>query len=247
MAKEINILHMYPKILATYGDGGNIESLIYQAKKIGFEANLYSVEIGENIDNWDDIDIIFIGGGQDMAQLAVSRDIQRHRDALLKHYNANKVILTICGGYQLLGEYFVTGSGERIEGLGIVPIKTIAGNYRAIGHSSIRLNEKVFPDMENNILVGFENHSGMTMTGDIEPLGTITNNARGNNGKDGHEGIVSKNLYGTYLHGPILALNPHFRDYLLQKAIKNRYPEQTIKFPKNKFEYLAYEEALSMI
>lgn len=247
MDKEINILHMYPKILATYGDGGNIESIVYQAKKIGYLANLYSIEIGENINNWEDIDIIFIGGGQDMAQLAVSKDITRHGGQILAHYNANKVILTICGGYQLLGEYFVTGSGERIDGLDIVSIKTIAGNYRAIGHSSIRLNAKMFPDMDNNILVGFENHSGMTMTGDIEPLGTITNNAKGNNGKDGHEGIISKNLYGTYLHGPILALNPHFRDYLLQKAIKIRYPDETIKFQKNKFEYLAYKEALSMI
>ncbi len=248
MAKEINILHMYPKILATYGDGGNIEALVYQANKIGYKANLYSLEIGENIDNWGDIDIIFIGGGQDAAQLAVSNDIKRHREKILAHYNANKIIFTICGGYQLLGEYFVTGKNERIEGLSIIPIRTVAGNYRAIGHSAIRLNNRIFPDIgEDNIVVGFENHSGMTMTGELEPLGAIINSAKGNNGKDGYEGVASKNLFGTYLHGPILALNPHFRDLILQKAILNKHSVVFDNFPKNKFETFAFKEALSMI
>ncbi len=248
MAKEINILHMYPKILATYGDGGNIEALMYQGDKIGYKVNLYTLEIGENINNWDDIDIIFIGGGQDAAQLAVSRDIQRHGEAIVRHYNTDRIIFTICGGYQLLGEYFVTGSGERIQGLSIIPIKTVAGNYRAIGHSAIRLNNRIFNDIgEDNIVVGFENHSGMTMIGELEPLGAITNSAKGNNGKDGHEGVVSKNLFGTYLHGPILALNPHFRDLILQKAVLNKSGVIIDNFSKNKFETSAFKEVLAMI
>lgn len=248
MAKEINILHMYPKILATYGDGGNIEALVYQGDKIGYRVNLYTLEIGENIDNWDDIDIIFIGGGQDAAQLAVSNDIKGHREKILAHYNTDRVIFTICGGYQLLGEYFVTGSGERIEGLSIIPIRTVAGNYRAIGHSAIRLNQKIFPAMsEDNIVVGFENHSGMTMTGELESLGAIINSAKGNNGKDGNEGVASKNLFGTYLHGPILALNPHLRDSILQKAISNKSGIIIDNFPQNKFETFAFKEAFSMI
>lgn len=248
MVKELNILHMYPKILATYGDGGNIEALIYQAGKIGYRVNLHTLEIGEDIDKWGDMDIIFIGGGQDAAQLAVSNDIQRHGEAILKHYNANKIIFTICGGYQLLGEYFVTGKNKRIEGLNIVPIRTVAGNYRAIGHSAIRLNSKIFTDIgEDNIVVGFENHSGMTMTGELEPLGTIINNAKGNNGKDNNEGVASKNLFGTYLHGPILALNPHLRDIMLQKAILNKTGVIIDNFPKNKFEIFAFKETLSMI
>ena len=45
----------------------------------------------------------------------------------------------------------------------------------------------------------------------------------GNNGKDGKEGVLYKNVVGTYLHGPLLPKNPHVCDYLLSNALERKY------------------------
>ena len=70
--------------------------------------------------------------------------------------------------------------------------------------------------------VGFENHGGRTYTGDLKPLGRVLFGC-GNNGKDGQEGILYKNIVGTYLHGPLLPKNPHLCDYLLKNALMRKY------------------------
>jgi CobQ-like glutamine amidotransferase family enzyme len=53
------------------------------------------------------------------------------------------------------------------------------------------------------------------------PLGrTVT--GRGNNGSDLTEGAVRDNVFGTYLHGPVLAKSPQFADELLRRALARR-------------------------
>jgi len=71
-------------------------------------------------------------------------------------------------------------------------------------------------------LVGFENHSGLTDLGPgVQPLGR-TVAGRGNNGRDQTEGAVRNNVFGTYLHGPVLAKSPGFADELLHRALARR-------------------------
>jgi len=80
-------------------------------------------------------------------------------------------------------------------------------------------------------LVGFENHGGRTYLGNgARSLAKVTK-GYGNNGEDKTEGIVYKNSIGTYLHGPILAKNPHIADYLIAQAtgvkLESLQPEDT--------------------
>ena len=73
-------------------------------------------------------------------------------------------------------------------------------------------------------VVGFENHGGRTVIGDHTPLGRVIR-GYGNNGESGFEGVVYKNVIGTYLHGPVLPKNPELCDRLLLGALKHKYPD----------------------
>ena len=73
-------------------------------------------------------------------------------------------------------------------------------------------------------LIGFENHGGATMLGaDARPLGLVAIGV-GNGDDRGTEGAVQGNVYGTYLHGPALALNPALADRLLATAVGDLPP-----------------------
>ncbi|KAF0190394.1 MAG: CobB/CobQ domain-containing protein glutamine amidotransferase [bacterium] len=124
-------------------------------------------------------------------------------------------LLSICGGYQLLGEYYKPHNGSKLEGVGLFPAYTLASYDRMIGNIVI---ESMFGK-----LVGFENHSGKThLKKNAIPLGMIKKGF-GNNGKDKTEGCIYKNAIGCYMHGSLLPKNPHLADWLLKKALETKY------------------------
>ena len=124
------------------------------------------------------------------------------RLGVTEYVESGKVFLGICGGYQLLGKYYTTPDGEKLEGLGILDIYSEGGDTRFIGNTVIH-NEEF-----NETYVGFENHSGRTYIGnDLKPLGKVIA-GYGNNGEDGYEGCIYKNCYCTYFHGSLLSKNP---------------------------------------
>ena len=127
----------------------------------------------------------------------------------------NGVVLAVCGGYQLLGKYYRTEK-KLIEGLKILDIYTEWEPGRLI--RNIILNS---PLVETPI-VGFENHGGRTYIGSHTPLGKVFFGL-GNTGKSGYEGVVYKNVIGTYLHGPLLPKNPQVCDWLLERALERKY------------------------
>jgi lipid II isoglutaminyl synthase (glutamine-hydrolysing) len=144
------------------------------------------------------------------------------------------VMLAICGGYQLLGHYFLTHTGERLPGIGALDVHTVGGDLRLIGNIAINISAEVSAAMHqqpanprmqasNAYLVGFENHSGRTYLGSgVTALGQVLK-GHGNNGEDGSEGAVYKNTYGCYMHGSLLPKNPHFADHLIHLAHQRRY------------------------
>src|SRR5207244_11057365 len=129
------------------------------------------------------------------------------------------VVLAVCGGYQLLGESYVTADGKRLPGLALVDLHTVSGRTRNIGNVVIDTDGL---GLHPTTLVGFENHSGKTYLGrGLTPLGRVIRGA-GNNGEDSTEGVVSGNIFGTYLHGSLLPKNPHLADLLLQRALRRQ-------------------------
>ncbi|WP_125154715.1 type 1 glutamine amidotransferase [Clostridium rectalis] len=216
---ELNICHLYPDLLNVYGDIGNILILKYRAEQRGIKVNIFDVSLKDSFDG-ENYDIVFFGGGQDYEQSIVSSDLIDNKKFAISEYIENeKVFLAICGGYQLLGKYYTTSEGEKLDGLNILDIYTESGEKRFIGNTIIT-NENL-----KETYVGFENHSGKTYLGEkLKPLGKVLKGF-GNNGEDGFEGCIYKNTYGTYFHGSLLSKNPELADRLLKTALKNKYSE----------------------
>ncbi|NPV52652.1 MAG: glutamine amidotransferase [Firmicutes bacterium] len=235
---KLTICHLYPDLMNTYGDRGNMITLYRRALWRGIEVEVVPVSIGENLD-FRAFDLIFFGGGQDKEQRLVCQDlVALKKGSLIDAIEDGVVVLAVCGGYQLLGEYYRTLGGEELPGVGALDIRTEAGSKRFIGNVVIesQLPLEGVPTLWGTptmmgaptivgtpIMVGFENHSGRTYLGDkTRPLGRVIV-GHGNNGGDGSEGCIYKNTYGTYLHGPLLPKNPHFADYLIQTALSREY------------------------
>lgn len=213
---SLNICHLYGNLLNTYGDIGNLLVMKFLAKREGYDVNVDLISIGDSFDP-QKYNFVFMGGGQDYEQKVIAQDFIYKKEDLNQYINQNGVMLAICGGYQLLGDYYETAQGERIEGIGVLPHYTKRQeNNRFIGNIEIKNN------LFDKPLVGFENHNGRTFLGKgEEPLGTVVY-GYGNNGEDQQEGAIFKNVFCSYFHGPLLVRNRHFAEYLLQIAIRKK-------------------------
>lgn len=231
---ELNICHLYPDLLNVYGDVGNILILKHRCEKRGIKVNIYNISMGDPFLP-SHYDILFFGGGQDYEQSIVSEDlVQRKKAGLQEYIEDGKVMLCICGGYQLLGKYYTTPQGEKLNGLALLDIYTEGGSKRFIGNTVIRDQDT------GETFVGFENHSGRTYIGDLHPLGKVLT-GYGNNGEDGNEGCIYKNTYCTYFHGSLLSKNPELADRLIKLALKNKYGEVALLPLNDDLEKLAKE------
>ena len=214
MTRPLKIAHLYPDAMNIYGDIGNIRALVQRIKWRRLEVEVANVELGPT--DLSDVDLIFMGGGQDRDQGLIYQDMVDHkRDALRKAIGDDVPILAVCGGYQLMGQYYLDQAGNKLEGLGLLDLFTEAGSKRWIGNVLVESSLPISP----KTLVGFENHAGRTYLGDgLQPLGTVVVGG-GNNGDDRSEGVVFKKLIGTYLHGSLLPKNPQLADWLIQAAL----------------------------
>ncbi|MFA6808248.1 MAG: glutamine amidotransferase [Eubacteriales bacterium] len=232
---KINICHLYPDLLDLYGDRGNVLALTARCKWRKIETDVKRISLGDEID-FSRVDILFIGGGSDREQEILVDDLKKREKEFRKAIENGLVVLAICGGYQMLGKYYHTFEGEKIPGLGILDLYTVGGKKRLIGNliaemdvdlkNAIDHNYSVLQDSDLkvalNTLTGFENHSGKTYLGEgLKPLGKVIKGF-GNNGEDGFEGVQYKNVFGTYLHGPLLPKNPRFADLLLGLAVRRK-------------------------
>lgn len=215
---KLSICHLYPDLLNIYGDYGNISALKNRLlwRDIGVEIS--EVRAGERV-NYKKHDIYFMGGGQDQQQIMASIELQKNKDAVFKAALDNDaVFLAICGGYQLLGHYYQPNDGDKLSGIGLLDVYTVAGPTRFTGNVTAHVKF-----LKRKTIVGFENHSGLTYLNEgAEPFMKVKI-GNGNNGKDKTEGARFKNVFGTYLHGPLLPKNPEFCDYLISLALKKKY------------------------
>ena len=200
----------------TYGDNGNLLMLQHRAKKFGYEVETTLISLEEDF-NPEEFDIVMFGGGQDYEQTVVAKDLQNKKDTLIKYIEDDGVVVAICGGFQLLGRYYVNASGERLNGIGAIDVCT-NGQFpnRLIG------DVEIFNEEFGETYLGYENHIGRTYLGkNMKPLGTVVK-GYGNNEEDHAEGCHYKNVFCSYFHGPILVRNQHLADRIIQTAAQRR-------------------------
>ncbi|MCB7522987.1 glutamine amidotransferase [[Clostridium] hylemonae] len=211
---KLTIGHLYPDLLNLYGDRGNIACMMKRCAWRGIEARTVEFNTGDEID-FQDLDIVLLGGGSDREQRIVCKNLLAIQEKFKEYVEDNGVVIAVCGGYQLLGKYYKTEEGT-IEGLDLVDIYTEQGEGRLIDNIVLESSVCSMP------VVGFENHGGRTFINDNTPFGRVLYGA-GNDGESGYEGVVYKNVIGTYLHGPLLPKNPEICDWLIQRALERRY------------------------
>jgi len=216
---ELRLLALYSEQMNIYADRGNILFLQRRCEWRGIGFSLAGAGPGEDFDP-DGHDFVYLGGGQDRDQRAVAADmVDSKRAALAAAVDGGGVMLAVCGGYQLLGHSYQLDE-ERLPGLGLVDLETVrVAGPRLIGNVAIEVDLGDGPQT----LAGFENHGGRTYLGEgAEPLGRVIH-GHGNNGEDGCEGVRRDNLFGTYLHGPLLPKNARLADRLIELALERRY------------------------
>ncbi|OGD95607.1 glutamine amidotransferase [Candidatus Curtissbacteria bacterium RIFCSPHIGHO2_12_FULL_38_9b] len=245
-----NICHLYPDLMNTYGDNGNIITIVKRCQWRGIDVKISNVSIGQPL-SASDFDFFFFGGGQDKTQIIVGKDLIQKAKKLIAAINNKAVLLSICGGYQLLQNYFKTKEGEIINGISLFDAYTAGSKERMIQDLLIEIDpelqneiKNVYPAIEQSNcltnLIGFENHSGKTYLGkNSKALGRVIKGA-GNNNEDHTEGAVYKNAFGCYLHGSLLPKNSHFADYLISKALERRYGPIKLKPLDDSLEWKAH-------
>lgn len=221
MKYKLVIGWLYPRLMNTYGDTGNIIVLKKRSEWRKIDIEIKKLDLGFKIEDLKKCDLVFMGGAQDKQQKIVADDLNKEKIETLKEM-INKGIpgLFICGAYQFLGKYYKEADGTKIPGLGILDLHTEnpgENSPRLIGNIVVKL------DNNENDVVGFENHGGRTyLRKNIKPLAKVIKGF-GNNGEDKTEGAVYENIFGTYLHGPILPKNPELADLLIKLTLEKKY------------------------
>jgi lipid II isoglutaminyl synthase (glutamine-hydrolysing) len=203
----LRIVTVYPDLLGTYGDRGNGVVLRRRAELRGIDVELVEATSDEPLAPGD---IYCVGGGEDgPQQLAVER--LRADGTLVGAVVDGAVVLAVCAGLQVLGRSFPVAGRARADGLGLLPVDTVASvEARAVG-------EVLLDAGHLGALTGFENHAARTVLDEgAAPLGVVR---CGVGNGDGTDGVLLERRFGTYLHGPVLARNPAFADHLLAVAL----------------------------
>ena len=240
---KLNICHLYPDVLNLYGDGGNIICMQQRLAWRGIESELTRCRIGDSLD-LKNCDLLFIGGGQDFEQEVLLPDLRRGKDREIRAaVEDGLTVLAICGGYQMLGQYYETYDGVRCDFTGVLDLYTKGSSQRMIGNTVFRCTDAC----GGSTVVGFENHSGKTWLGSgMEPLARVLV-GYGNNGEDKTEGVRYRNVFGSYSHGPMLPKNPEFCDLLLSAALARRYGSASLEPLRDDAEKAAHDAMLSRL
>jgi hypothetical protein len=229
---ELTIGWLYPTLMSTYGDRGNVICLKQRARWRGINVQVLPLDQQTPADQMQHVDIFMGGGAQDRQQEIVMRDLRGIKaETLRERLEAGIPGVFTCGAPQLLGHYYEPALGQRIEGLGLLDFVSKHPGpdaRRCIGNVVFELTASpLAQELEamlgtKPVVIGFENHGGRTYLGKVEALGRVIK-GYGNNGEDGMEGAFYRNAIATYSHGPLLPKNPFIADWLIQTALRSKY------------------------
>lgn len=234
MNHELTIGWLYPTLMSTYGDRGNVICLARRCEWRGYTVKIVSLDQNSTVADLQAVDLLVGGGAQDRQQEIVMRDLRGAKaETLRAQLDSGTPGIFTCGAPQLLGHYYEPAMGERISGLGLFDFVSVhpgPSARRCIGNLVIQVTAtRLAQELEAMTgfppyLIGFENHGGRTKLGQVEPLGRVVQGL-GNNGEDGTEGAFYQNAIATYSHGPLLPKNPFLADWLIQTALNRKYQQ----------------------
>ena len=221
-----------PDVMGTYGDGGNAVVLRQRLRLRGIPAEIFEITLADPVP--DSLDLYTLGGAEDYAQRLATKHLLRHQ-GLHRAAARGAPVLAICAAIQVLGHWYETSAGERVDGVGLLDVTTSPQPARTIGEV---VSTPLIEGMTQQ-LTGFENNRGGTVLGsDARPLAAVVKGA-GNRAGDGYDGAIQGSVVATYLHGPCLARNPELADVLLSRVVGTLPPLQLPEVEQLRRERLA--------
>jgi hypothetical protein len=218
--------------MGTYGDGGNAIVLRQRLRLRGIAAEIIEITLADPVP--DSLDLYTLGGAEDYAQRLATKHLMNHR-GLQRAADRGAPVLAICAAIQVLGHWYETSAGERVDGVGLLDVTTSPQPERTIGE----VVSTPLVDGLTEPLTGFENHRGGTVLGPAaQPLAAVVKGA-GNRMGDSVDGAVQGSVVATYLHGPCLARNPQLADLLLARVIGPLAPLELPEVDRLRRERLA--------
>jgi lipid II isoglutaminyl synthase (glutamine-hydrolysing) len=206
-----------PDVMGTYGDGGNSVVLRERLRLRGIDAEVVDITLADPVPS--SLDLYTLGGAEDYAQRLATKHLVRY-PGLQQAVSRGAPVLAICAAIQVLGHWYETSSGERVDGVGMLDLTTSPQDKRTIGEV---VSQPMLAGLTEK-LTGFENHRGGTVLGSsAQPLARVISGA-GNRAGDGVDGAVQGSVIATYLHGPCLARNPQLADFLLARVVGELAP-----------------------
>ena len=201
-----------PDVMGTYGDSGNSVVLRERLRMRGIPAEIVEITLDDPVPA--ELDLYTLGGAEDYAQRLATKHLIRY-PGLQQAVSRGAPVLAICAAIQVLGHWYETSAGERVDGVGVLDVTTSPQPERTIGEVAAT----PLIDALTEPLTGFENHRGGTVLGpEARPLAEVSKGA-GNRAGDGIDGAVQGSVIATYLHGCCLARNPELADHLLGKVV----------------------------
>lgn len=229
---SVQIGLVLPDVMGTYGDSGNAVVLRQRLRLRGIDAEIVEITLADPVP--ESLDLYTLGGAEDYAQRLATKHLIRY-PGLQRAAERGAPVLAICAAIQVLGHWYETSAGERVEGVGMLDVTTSPHETRSIGEVAAT----PLVDGLTQPLTGFENHRGGTVLGAAsQPLARVTKGA-GNRAGDGYDGAVQGSVVATYLHGCCLARNPELADHLLAKVVGPLAPLELAEVEQLRHERLA--------
>lgn len=147
-----------PDVMGTYGDGGNALVLRQRLRLRGIDAEIVELTLADPVP--ESLDLYTLGGAEDYAQRLATRHLLRY-PGLQRAAERGAPVLAICAAVQVLGHWYETSAGERVDGVGMLDATTSPQDARHIGE----LVTKPLLAGLTEPLTGFENHRGGTVLG----------------------------------------------------------------------------------
>jgi len=213
--------------------------------------NLRYVNYGEKIGN---ACVIIIPGSKntidDLNYLHNSGYVQE----ILRHYRNGGLVVGICGGYQMLGEYIedpyhIETSLESINGIGLLPVRTLIEKKKETSQVTAKIHQlnRFFKNAEE--LTGYEIHMGKTELRSEQYMFEIIQ--RGKKQTSAPEGFISEDgrVWGTYIHG--IFDNDGFRRNFIKRARLTNgisvHSEEHDSFSFQEFKETQYDRLAALV
>lgn len=210
---SLRVVWVYPDLLSTYGDQGNALVVERRARQRRVPVTRIDVRSDQPVPTSGDV--YLIGGGEDRPQRLAAERLRRD-GGLARALGNGAIIFSVCAGYQILGNQFINDLGRPEPGLGLLDVTSERGTgARCVGDVLADID----PQLGLPPLTGFENHQGITRIGPRAKPFARVRFGQGNGTGDGTEGAYNETVFGTYMHGPVMARNPAIADLLIKLAL----------------------------